>query len=248
MKIQILSDLHLEFEDFPINFSAVDVVVLAGDVHIGDKGVKWILEQIPDIPVIYILGNHEYYGKVYPKLIRKLKLQTQGSNISILENESIQIENTSFYGCTLWTDFELFGNPRIDGYECQQNMTDYKWIRREPNYSKIRSIDVSVINKISTEWILKEYDKSKSDLNIIVTHHAPSIRSLSEKRQRDKISAAYASNLDSLVEELSPNIWIHGHIHRSSDYKIGQTRVLCNPKGYPDEMNKDFDANLQIEI
>lgn len=248
MKIQILSDIHLEFEEFQWNSSNADVVVLAGDIHLGDKGVKWIVDHIRHVPVVYILGNHEYYGNVFPKLMRSLKLLIQNSHITILENEAVTIEDVTFFGCTLWTDFNLFGNPRADGYYCQQYMNDYKRIRREPSYSKIRSIDVAVINKKSVDWLASEYGKHKTKKNIIVTHHAPSVRSLSERNRNETISAADASHLDSLVEKLSPDYWIHGHLHTSSDYHIGHTRIICNPRGYPDARNSDFNDNLVMTI
>lgn len=247
MRIQILSDIHLEFEDYKLDYSGSDIVVLAGDVHIGDKGIKWVFDQIIDIPVVYVLGNHEYYRNTYPRLIRKIKLQTQGSNITLLENESLRIEDVVFHGCTLWTDFNIFGNPRVDGYECQQKMTDYKKIRREPNYSKIRALDVAVINNHSARWLSNDYENNKGQKNIIVTHHSPSANSLPEMHRKDRINAAYASNLESLIEKLSPELWIHGHIHESSDYRIGQTRVVCNPKGYLCE-NRDFRHKFIISI
>jgi len=248
VNIQILSDIHLEFEDFQIDSANADVVILAGDIHVGDKGVKWIADHIQNVPVIYILGNHEYYGKIFPKLTRTLKLETQNSNITILENETVTIKDITFFGCTLWTDFNLFGNPRADGYYCQQYMNDYKKIRREPSYSKIRSMDVAVINKNSTDWLLSEYGQRKAKKNIVVTHHAPSIRSLLDRNKNETISAADASHLDSLVEKLSPHYWIHGHLHTSSDYYIGNTRIICNPRGYPDARNKDFSDGLIIAL
>jgi Icc-related predicted phosphoesterase len=248
LNIQIFSDLHLEFGDFQIDYSNADIVVLAGDIHVGDNGVKWIVERIPDIPVIYVFGNHEYYGKIYPKLSRTLKQQTQNTNISILENDTIQIEDITFFGCTLWTNFELFGNPRLDGYYCQQNMNDYKKIRREPSYSKIRSIDVAAINKTSTNWIEKEFSKNRGKKNIVITHHAPSSKSLLARNKNKQISSADASNLDFLIDKFAPDFWIHGHLHSSSDYHIGHTRVICNPRGYIDARNKDFIDELIITL
>ena len=140
MNIQILSDIHLEFEGFEIDYAGSDVVVLAGDIHIGDKGVKWALESIKEIPIIYVLGNHEYYRQTHPKLIRKLKELTSSTNVYILENEYIEIDSVKFYGCTLWTDFELFGDPRIAGFECQQKMTDFKKIKKRTGIFKITQL------------------------------------------------------------------------------------------------------------
>ncbi len=73
MKIQIISDLHQEFGMSELNFDNADVVVIAGDVNVGTKGIDWILSKIKDKPVIYVLGNHEYYKGSYPKTLKKLK-------------------------------------------------------------------------------------------------------------------------------------------------------------------------------
>src|SRR5690606_16443232 len=117
------------------------------------KGVDWALQTIKGKPVIYVLGNHEFYGATIQKLIHKLKEKTKGTNIHILERDVITIEGVNFLGCTLWTDFELFGDPRHAGYHCQQVMTDYRKIRHLPNYSKIRTIDTAVMHKRSHWWL-----------------------------------------------------------------------------------------------
>lgn len=101
MKIQVLSDLHIEFRPFDIPDTDADVVVLAGDIHLGIKGIIWAIKNISNKPVIYVLGNHEYYGQTYPKLIKKLKETSTGTNVQILENELIQIGGVNFLGCTL---------------------------------------------------------------------------------------------------------------------------------------------------
>ena len=248
MNLQILSDLHIELDPFDIDCSDADVVVLAGDTHVGMKGVQWVMNNITEIPVIYILGNHEYYRNTYPKLIKKLKELTRGTNIHVLENDSVKIDDVTFSGCTLWTNFELFGDPVYTGMECQGRMTDYRLIKREPGYSKMRSKDTALINRLSVYWLKNNYPDNKGHKNVIVTHHAPSPRSLPEGYEEDIIHAAYASRLDDLVEELAPELWIHGHVHRSLDYVIGKTRVIVNPRGYPFEENEDFDPWLRVEI
>lgn len=126
-------------------------------------------------------------------------------------------------------------------------MTDYKRIRREPNYPKIRSIDVSMILKRYVYWLSQAYKAKKSEKNIIITHHASSIRSIPPGQEGNQISAACASHLDALIKNLAPNYWVHGHIHRRCDYQIGKTRVICHPKGYPDE-RKDHYENLAITV
>ena len=248
LKIQVLSDLHIEFEGFEFVETESDVVILAGDIHVKDKGVLWALENIQNKPVIYVLGNHEFYGKAYPKLVGSIKEKVEGSNVHLLEKDLLEINGVNFLGCTLWTDFNLFGDSRITGYQCQQIMTDFKKIRVSPKFSKLRSIDVASIHRQSIEWLKSELESKRNEKNIVVTHHGPSIRSLPEGKENDVSSAAYVSELDSVISEYSPDYWVHGHIHNSSNYKIGCCNIVCNPRGYPDERNPDFRSDYTIEI
>lgn len=247
MKIQILSDLHVEFENYDYPITEADVVVLAGDIHATDKGVTWAKENIK-VPVIYVLGNHEYYKKSHPKFIGEIKDTAKNSNVHVLENDYIKINGVNFLGCTLWTDFELFGDARNSGYECQQIMTDYKKIRRSPSYSKLRSIDTAIIHSNSARWLDATLEKLKGETNIVVSHHGPSIRSVLPQHREEVTAAAYVSDLSTLIEKHQPKAWIHGHLHSSSDYKIGTCSVYCNPKGYPGELNPDYDPLKCIEI
>ena len=248
MKAQIISDIHLEFGVREFDFSACDLLILAGDIHLGIKGFEWISEKVKNIPVIYVLGNHEYYKHSYPKLIYNIRKATEGSNIHVLENGSLIIDGVTFHGMTLWTDFELYGNPRIAGSLCQQRMNDYKLIRRDPSYSKLRSIDTHVIHKESKKWLIESLGKSKTKTNVVVSHHAPSIESIPIQYRGDLISAGFASNLEDLIQEHQPDFWIHGHLHDAFDYTIGKTRVICNPFGYPDEKSKGYKEKLVVDI
>lgn len=141
MKLHILSDLHVEFEMFNPPQTGSDIVILAGDIHVGKKGIDWAKVNFPDKPVIYVLGNHEYYGRTFPKHIDDLKQLAEGTNIHILENDRLVVDGFTFLGCTLWTDFKLFGEPKIAGYQATQIMTDYRRIRVSPQYRKLRSLD-----------------------------------------------------------------------------------------------------------
>lgn len=247
MKIGVLSDLHLEFSTFDLQHKNIDVLVLAGDIHLGTKGIHWVKQQALEIPVLYVLGNHEYYRDAYPKLLNQMREMTAGTSIHVLEDESVCIEDVTFYGCTLWTDFELFGNARLAGYQCQQIMNDYKKIRRSPSFAKLRSIDTAIIHNQSIQWLKSIYHKSKNDKKVIITHHAPSLKSILDYYKSDISSAAYASHLDGLIKNLAPNIWIHGHIHEHLNYKIYKTQVVCNPRGYPNTDNQ-FNPSFTIEL
>lgn len=250
MKLHVLSDLHNEFELFEPPKTDADVVILAGDIHIAKKGISWASYSFPKKPVIYVLGNHEYYGRAYPKHINDLKQLAGGTNIHILERDTLTLGDVTFLGCTLWTNFELFGNPRLSGSEATAVMTDYRKIRVSPQYRKLRSLDTAIIHRQSIDWLSQQITDLKANQQkfVVITHHAPSKQSISKKDKENALSAAYASHLDNFVRDSGATVWIHGHIHYTQNYLIGQTRIIANPKGYPDELNIDFEPNFTVEV
>jgi Icc-related predicted phosphoesterase len=248
MRVHILSDLHLEFAPFqPINVGA-DVVLLAGDVHTGRNGIKWILNTFPVRPVIYVLGNHEFYGQKIPKLISEIKEVAQGTNVHVLENDSVEIENAVFIGATLWTDFRLYGDPVLAEVAAQTGMTDFRRIRVTPSYRRFRPSDARKIHARSLEWLAEQIEQARGRKIVVVTHHAPSPQSIPMQFRNDPLNPAFASNLESFIAECGASLWIHGHIHHRSDFVVGSTRVIANPRGYPTEPHIGFDPTLVIEI
>lgn len=248
MKVLLFSDLHIEFEDFEATCDGADVVIFAGDIHTGIKGVEWIKKQNITCPIIYVLGNHEFYRHSHPRLVSKVIDAAQDLNIHVLENRAVTISGVRFHGSTLWTDYELFGDPRLAGFRCQEVMSDFKLIRRDPSYSKLRSIDVAIIHKNPLAWLAESLNTSECGTNVVISHHAPSRRSIPEKFQSDLASAAYASHLDEFIETYKPDFWFHGHVHNSFDYKVGECRVVCNPRGYSGERNERFEPAKLIEL
>jgi Icc-related predicted phosphoesterase len=248
MKIQIISDLHQEFGETYISFDHADVVILPGDINIGTKGIDWIKSKIKNKPVIYVLGNHEYYKGSYPKTLNKIMEIAKNSNVFVLENNSIDIDGIRFHGTTLWTDFSILGNPSEHGIICQDKMNDYKMIRRDPTYSKLRTIDTFKIHTYSRKWLEQSLLDSKSSRNIVITHHAPSIKSISHENKNNPLTAAYATNLKEFTLQTESEIWIHGHIHTPIKYNIGKTIIMCNPHGYIGEKYNGFEKELIVDI
>lgn len=248
MKIQIISDLHQEFGVSDLSFDRADVVVLAGDVNLGTKGIEWIKNKITDKPVIYILGNHEYYKGSYPKTLHKIKAAAENSNVSVLENDFVDRDGIRFHGTTLWTDFSIFGNPRYYGSVCQNGMNDYRKIRRDPSYSKMRSVDIFKIHQFSKIWLQESLEASAGMKNIVVSHHAPSLQSSPPRFRENPLTSAYVSDLEDVILQYQPLYWIHGHIHTPCRYPIGKTEIICNPHGYMDERHTGFDKELLIEV
>ncbi len=231
MKIQTASDLHNEFEESVFEDMGADIVVLAGDIHLGTQGIDWIKKQKIKVPVVYVIGNHEYYNHTYPDLIDDIKKEAEGTNIHVLQNDVFSYEGVNFLGATLWTDFDLFGDMLKAKGRAMMQMNDYKKIKELTPFHSCRD------NIISTEWIDKQLDNLYNQKNVVITHHAPSLKSVPDRYKKDILSASFASNLDELIEDNDIDLWIHGHTHDSFDYKIGDTRVFCNPKGYPHEYN-----------
>jgi len=247
MKIHAISDIHLEFEAYSPQKLDVDVILLAGDIDVGVGGVEWAQVAFRSTPVIYVPGNHEYYGSVFQENLADLKLQAKGSNVHVLDNDLITINEVQFLGCTLWTDFNLHNEPQSAKNLATRYINDYDAIKYGLNHRKLRTHDTFTRHRKSIQWLTSNLSKTSRQL-IVITHHAPSAKSLPNHFVNEEFEAAYASSLDDLVAKSNASLWVHGHIHASSDYRIGHTRVVCNPRGYSDHANPMFNSNLIIEI
>jgi len=234
VRIRVLSDLHREFGHVPLPEVAADVVVLAGDIDRGTKGVAWARQTFPETPVLYVAGNHEHYDERIGRLHEKLREAAAGSNVHILENDAFELQGYRFFGTTLWTDFNLFGDPpsaMMTAGAKGSGMNDFRKVRRldTGKFHPKHAVLLHAEARLRLSQFLASDDRARS---VVITHHAPSIRSVPAARINDLISAAYASNLDDLILSQGPKLWIHGHIHEKRDYLIGDTRVLNNSLGY----------------
>jgi Icc-related predicted phosphoesterase len=262
MKIQVLSDLHLEFgHPFEVTRTNADVVVLAGDIHLGTAGIRWAQATFSDQPVVYVAGNHEFYKHHWTKLLVELRRAAAGSNVHFLEDDEVLLGGLRFLGCTLWTDFALLGEEqRQDAMlEAEANMSDYKKIRAprvrpgfKDDYSKLKPIQTLARFRRSLEFLEKRLRISFDGPTVVVTHHLPSQGPVHSRYAGSLASAAYASDLTNLIGRCKPNAWIHGHVHVSMDYQVGLTQMVCNPRGYPlkgrDFENSSFDGSKVINV
>lgn len=249
MKIQILSDLHLEFETMVPEKPQVDFVILAGDIHMKHHGVSWAKKHF-SCPVVYVAGNHEHYGNSLGRTPRKMKEAAEGSNVHVLHNESLILDGVRILGATLWTDYRLTGNQPLAQFDAMQIITDFKSIRTR-SFQKIRPWDVLEEHMAARRFLEDTLATPFTGKTVVVTHHAPSIRSIHERYRGDKghLSASYASDMERFLGDASAALWVHGHTHDSFDYDAYGTRVVCNPRGYaPKDLNPEFDSGLVIEI
>lgn len=254
MKLHILSDLHLEFGGLRLPEVDADVTVLAGDIGVGLAGIEWALQTFQR-PVIYVMGNHEFYGqRSMPELWKKARKKVAGTHVHLLENETIEIDGVRFLGSTLWTDFELFGD-REAAMKDALDMNDYWSILTEPRAgyatnnraARLTPQDTLRMHEEGVAWLSKELEGQNGLPIVVVTHTAPHRGSLHQKYKHHPISPAFVSDLDELVQ--CADLWIHGHTHDSFDYRAGKCRVVCNPRGYAGrELNPGFDSGLVVEV
>ena len=251
-KLHIISDLHLEFSTFEPPATDADIIILAGDIGKGSKGVYWARDKFPDKPIIYVPGNHEFYGFQRKEVVSLIHIAGQQCRVTILDDAELILrqENLRILGCTLWTDFCLFGETtqKMAMRAGQQGLNDFRVIHegRLGHFSPQHSID---LHAISLAWLKAKLDKPFDGKTVVVTHHLPSMQSVVDRYKDDILSACFASELDYLFGKMS--LWIHGHTHSNLFYEANGTRVICNPRGYvtyQGQENFDFKPGLVIEI
>lgn len=274
MKLAIYSDLHTEHSVFeaPDDLDA-DVIVLAGDIHTpGHTTPKWARRDslFGDRPVVYVAGNHEFYEDECLAQKRMMQKESDRWGVHFLDARAVVIDGVRFIGCTLWTDFRL-GIVQPDGSlrsdversmaESGRYMNDYACIklrqpigdRRNGMRRTLRPIDTLAFHERERRWLEEELARPFDGPTVVVTHHAPHRQSLAAEFEADWMSGAYVSELPASFFEV-PVLWVHGHTHTSFDYRVGNCRVVCNPRGYPQRRhvgheNEAFDPKgLEIEV
>lgn len=239
-RIQIVSDLHLEFhKDGGKSFidsldpDGVDVLVAAGDIGTS-RCLEACLTTLADKyqNVIFVPGNHCYYGVSPAKLetIRK-RLHKAVPNLHWLEEDTVTIRGQRFLGTTLWF-------PNTDN--CKRHRS---WLN---DFRVIKNFEPWVFekNRAAINFLNREVDKD----DVVVTHHLPAIESVAERFRGSPLNAFFLCDVRPLVEERGAKLWVHGHTHDSCDYVLDRTRVVCNPMGYPHEPNLGFRDKLVVEI
>jgi Icc-related predicted phosphoesterase len=247
MKLHILNDLHIEFAEFAPPATDADVVVLAGDIGVGMEGLRWAAARFPDRPVVYVPGNHEFYHHDLV-LIDELKSRAP-DHIHVLNDEQVVIDGVRFLGSILWTDFALFGEA--DTFFAKQtarrNLSDFSLIRHHGR--RFTPEDATRLHTASRGWLASMLAESFQGRTVVVTHHAPSSRSVHPRYARDLLSPAFASHLEMLMDGERAALWVHGHMHDPFDYEICGTRVVCNPRGYaPRALAPAFRPDFVVEI
>ena len=248
MKLHILSDLHLECAPFTPPPTDADLVILAGDIGQRGKGIDWAREQF-SVPVLYVPGNHEFdHGDLAD--LADYRRRAAGSTVRVLDHEVAVHGGVRFLCTTLWADFEFYGLERKAAAITASLpvMTDYRLIRDQG--APFDPAAYERHHREDRDWLAGQLATPFDGPTVVITHHAPHRASVEPRYAGDLVTAAFVSHLDALLGQAV--LWVHGHMHASFDYRVGGTRVLCNPRGYvtrrqPVE-NAAFDPGLVVEI
>ena len=255
MKLHILSDVHLEFCSLKPPRTNADVVVLAGDIGHGTKGIQWARDSFPDQAIVYVPGNHEFYGTDRPETLAAMRAAARECGVYLLDEDEVVLqskdaqEGVRFLGCTLWTDFCLCGEEFLDYAMTagKNSLTDFRLIHEGgARFTPTRSIE---LHEKALEWLDGMLKMPFDGKTAVVTHHLPSKRSVADRFKADLLSACFASELDYLFGKMA--LWVHGHTHDNFDYEVNGTRVVCNPRGYvtwSGTENHQFNPGLVVDI
>ena len=272
MKLRIHSDIHAEFYRLESYTGLMAVgedeenttLILAGDICTagGGKTMNPLYTELLDNLVsrfkytLLVTGNHEYYGSRIDKVDQWFTdYDNNNSNFHFLNNGSVKLDDVVFVGGSLWTNFGDF-NPLYMS-DAMLFMNDYKriTIKQGNHYRKLRSVDTHTIHKRHLTDIENILYNSGEEKVVVVTHMLPSFACIDEcyrTTQNHSINHAYASDLDDLILDGAPDLWIYGHTHSSSDFMIGETKLIANPNGYPNldgELeNYKCDPLLVVEV
>lgn len=253
MKLNVLSDLHLSQAGMPLPDNDADVVVLAGDIARPHQAIDWARGFRK--PVLYVPGNHEFYGGDIAGTVERLKELAAGTNVHVLADSEACIAGVRFLGSTLWTDFRLFGDGAgrdSSVEEALEHMRDFSRIFRDPaQQSRFTPQDAAALFTRHSAWLAQALRTPHLGPTVVVTHHAPSPRSIEPRYRDSPLSACFASRADHLLQGGRARMWIHGHMHHSVDYRVGGTRIVSNPRGYAKDgqnENPRFDPDFIVHL
>ena len=251
MKIRLLSDLHTEFR-LPYKTHALseyrgeDVLVLAGDIASGADNTADVIKHFLDqgfSKVVYVPGNHEYYGSSIKHFDDKLlDFCERTRNAHFLRPGQVEIDGVLFTGGTLWTNFG--DNPIVQSY-CGRGINDFRQIQN------FKTRDAYDLYYKHLEHIKHSYEQRGDRKVVVVTHFLPARECVAPRwRDGNLLNDYFANDLGSMIAEMQNTTWLFGHTHDAMDFMLGTTRLVCNPHGYYNAMNDGvgFEPFKTIEV
>ncbi|MDX3925185.1 MAG: metallophosphoesterase [Shinella sp.] len=268
MRAWLISDMHVTHAELSqpehVLIPDADICICAGDISdIIQMSMEFLSRHIsPRMPVVMVLGNHDCYGTTIDAALKIAKQKTSAGNVTVLENETLVLGDVRIIGATLWTDFEIpWGQdeeiPLPDRREvainfCKRYVVDFREIYRSGWHETgmpglLMARELITRHNASRAFINAELSRPFEGKTVVLTHHAPTPWSLDPRFKGNPTNAAFVSDLTDLIEQEQPELWVHGHVHRLFDYRLGRTRVICNPKGYRKEQT-GFQPGFVIDL
>jgi Calcineurin-like phosphoesterase len=255
MKIQLLSDLHLETESFdPEPAPGADLLVLAGDIDATWAGYRRFAGW--RVPVIVVAGNHEFDFREVDDAWPALRDECARLGFTLLQREATVISaadgrRVRFVGATRWSDFSLFGDA---GRERAERAAAY-FLRLMSATRGGRPFDAAAVRAeglACRAWLEAELSRSAAgqwDATVVVTHFGPSLRSADPRYGRQPGTASFCNADDDLLPKA--DLWLHGHLHCRRDYRVDRTgrrptRVVCNARGLVDKGEAEGHDPLRV--
>ena len=244
MRLQVLSDIHTEFhkdsgEQFIHDYlrpKDVDVLIVAGDLAgVGciERTVALLAKAYHNSWILFVPGNHEYYGGSIPKINHTLRhIFRQFENTVFLNNKMISINGIDFVGTPMWF---------------RHNNENVTFSNRVNDFRMIQNFDSVVVkeNKKAIEFLKWHV----TDNSIVITHHMPTLCSVPGNFKHDPTNMFYVCDMEKLIKKRKPKLWVHGHTHHSFNYLLGKTHVVCNPLGYlGKQINAEFILNMMLDL
>jgi Icc-related predicted phosphoesterase len=254
MRVALASDIHLEFGEIELeNTESADVLILAGDIcqavdvnhdtTMGRRCQTFFKQVSARFPwVIYIMGNHEHYQGDYARSRERLQkmLDNHGcDNVHLLEKDTVTIEDVTFVGGTLWTDFNR--EDSLCMWHASQGMNDYRVCKNSGRgisgggyASRLQPEDTLADHRAMLDYIRIVTEGHVDRKFVVAVHHAPSSESVAECFKGDLLMNGnfYTDLSEFILDRPQIRLWVHGHMHNNSNYWIGDTHVVCNPRGY----------------
>lgn len=262
MHFKVVSDLHVDINrqyQKQMKFDPNAFYLIAGDIS-GDRIQTTDFLISKDIKGVFVEGNHFGYNATSNEELDTKEKSNEvlrkvfepDFQLEFLENNTKVVDDYVIVGCTLYTDFNLFGNVPLYSSIALRGMNDFRYVMTlDEKYGRrrVNANDYIDWHKKSIAYIDSVCQLYSNKKIIVVTHHAPSIESISREYVQDLLTPAYASNLEQFIFD-RPNIklWCHGHVHHITQYNIGEAKIVCNPFGYYNENNMNLDEYLGVDI
>lgn len=265
MKLQILSDLHNEFlRNGKINpahqwtgtipETEADVVIMAGDIDVGTHGTQWLLDEAQRLnkPIIYVLGNHEFYRQEYKSVKQEIDAMCKDTPVHFLDCAAFEKDNVRILGLTLWTDYLVRQElPQAQAmFYAKAGLVDHRLIQYNSGTEQrqFKPEDALAIHNVERTWLAAELNKPYVGKTVVVTHHGPHPICDHPDYPNSDLAPAFYSDLTELIKKHDISLWVCGHSHANVDQTIHGTRIVSNQAGYPGENVAGFNPGNIIEV